>query len=292
MIEEADLYLEASDKARHYTKLEEVPLHIQKYWKSRHKIFSFYNDGVQMTDDAWFGVTPEPIAYQIAMDMPYPKSIERPVVIDIFAGAGGNSIQFALSGRWHHVIGIERDRDTLVCAKNNAQIAGVPDNAITWILGDCFDILARLKNGEPLVRHELDDDGYNIHDDAEMSDESTFVLDPESTVVFASPPWGGIAYNEAAVFDLSTMEPYTLEDLHNLCYPLAHALYLPRTSDLQQLADIYTAMKKKSSREQSERAGNATPPPAVDEATYEKLEVKQYCMNGFSKALVAYYPAV
>jgi uncharacterized protein YhfF len=32
------------------------------YWNQRHRIFSKYDDGVWLTDDSWFGVTPEPVA--------------------------------------------------------------------------------------------------------------------------------------------------------------------------------------------------------------------------------------
>ena len=33
-----------------------------RYWQQRHTIFSNYNEGVYMTHDAWYGVTPEPVA--------------------------------------------------------------------------------------------------------------------------------------------------------------------------------------------------------------------------------------
>jgi hypothetical protein len=32
------------------------------YWAQRYRIFSKYDDGIWLTDDAWFGVTPEPVA--------------------------------------------------------------------------------------------------------------------------------------------------------------------------------------------------------------------------------------
>jgi hypothetical protein len=35
---------------------------ITSYWAQRYRIFSKYDDGVWLTDDAWFGVTPEPVA--------------------------------------------------------------------------------------------------------------------------------------------------------------------------------------------------------------------------------------
>jgi trimethylguanosine synthase len=33
-----------------------------RYWHQRYSIFNFYDYDVYLTDDAWFGVTPEPIA--------------------------------------------------------------------------------------------------------------------------------------------------------------------------------------------------------------------------------------
>lgn len=32
------------------------------YWHQRYQLFSKYDDGVLLTDDAWFGVTPEAVA--------------------------------------------------------------------------------------------------------------------------------------------------------------------------------------------------------------------------------------
>jgi hypothetical protein len=46
----------------HYQVLEEVPWDIQNYWNQGYSIFSKYDDGIWMTDDAWYGVTHESIA--------------------------------------------------------------------------------------------------------------------------------------------------------------------------------------------------------------------------------------
>jgi trimethylguanosine synthase len=89
-------------------------------------------------------------------------------------------------------------------------------------------------------------------------------IDPSKTVIFASPPWGGPGYTSDAVFNLNTMYPYSLKTIHDACKYMDSALYLPRTSDLRQLSKL-------------------TP-------TGKKVEVVQYCMEGASKALVAYIP--
>lgn len=35
---------------------------VGRYYHQRHQIFSKYDEGIWMTEDAWFGVTPEPVA--------------------------------------------------------------------------------------------------------------------------------------------------------------------------------------------------------------------------------------
>ena len=154
----------------------------------------------------------------------------------MFTGAGGNTIAFALSGRWSKVIGIEKDTSTIACAQHNAGIYGVADQ-ITWINDDSFSYFANNFSS----------------------------IDVSKTVVFASPPWGGPGYTSDEVFNLNTMQPYSAKKIHTVCKDMDSALYLPRTSDLRQIARLAPEGKK--------------------------VEVVQYCMEGASKALVAYIPA-
>lgn len=86
---------------------------------------------------------------------------EKSIIVDSFAGVGGNAIAFARSGRWTRVYAIEKDEKVLACARHNAQIYGVQDK-ISWYEGDCFE----------LFKNELVGLG-------------------ELSVIFASPPWGG-----------------------------------------------------------------------------------------------------
>lgn len=196
-----------------------------------------------MTEDAWFGVTPEPIANKIAAHISESAPKDKTVIVDAFAGVGGNAIALARSGRWERVFAIEKDAKTLKCAKHNAEIYGV-SNKIFWLNADCFDAMSR------------------------FSGQSNVVL-------FASPPWGGSSlfhaviryklmcigteYGAEDVFDLSKMEPYNLEKLYKSFTSISKevVLYLPRTSDLNQIA----------------RYGQDG----------EKLEVAHYTMMGASK---------
>ncbi|PMD31165.1 RNA methylase family protein-like protein [Hyaloscypha variabilis F] len=230
-------YFPLTDECHHYTRRSDVLWDIQKYWAQRYSIFSLYDEGINMTDDSWFGVTPEPVANKVAEDFAALTPNSKTVLIDMFAGAGGNVIAFALSKRWLTIIAIEKDPSVIACAQHNANIYGVYED-ITWVHDDSFSYLA--------------------------ANSST--IDPSRTVIFASPPWGGPGYTTDKIFNLNTMYPYSIKQIHDVCKGMDSALYLPRTSDLRQIAKLAPEEKK--------------------------IEVVQYCMEGASKALVAYIPAV
>ncbi|QDS71304.1 hypothetical protein FKW77_001630 [Venturia effusa] len=194
--------------AHHYENGPEVPRNIFKYWQQRHNIWSKYDEGILMTDDAWFGVTPEPVAKKIAEHLAKILPPEKTILIDAFAGAGGNSIAFALSGRFERVFAIEKDPEVMKCAKRNAEIYGAK-NKIFFVNKDCFEILPK-----------------------------QYKKSGQNAVIFASPPWGGPGYTEDAIFNLSTMEPYNLEyQITQFSKISSHiVLFLPRTSNLNQLA--------------------------------------------------------
>lgn len=174
---------------------------------------------------------------KVAEDLAALTSKSKTVLIDMFAGAGGNVIAFALSKRWSTIIAIEKDPSVMACAQHNADIYGVFDQ-ITWIKDDSFSY---------------------------MESNST-TIDPSKTVIFASPPWGGPGYTTDMIFNLDTMSPYSIQQIYKVCKGMDSALYLPRTSDLRQLAKLAQEDKK--------------------------IEIVQYCMEGASKALVAYIPAI
>lgn len=102
----------------------------------------------------------------IADHVQYSAPENRTVLIDAFAGVGGNTIAFALSGRWKQIFAIEKDPAALACAKHNAEVYGVAKK-IFWIEGDCMEQMKkRFSTGMK-----------------------------EKAVVFASPPWGGPQYS-------------------------------------------------------------------------------------------------
>lgn len=176
-------------------------------------------------------------------------------MIDAFAGLGGNTIAFAKSGRWERVFAIEKDPVVLACAKHNAEVYGVAKK-IWWIEGDCLQIVRK-----------------------------RFMGMAKTAVLFASPPWGGMArslslgllshddthaimigpgYKDDGVFDLGRMEPYNLALLFAEFARITPqvVLYLPRTSDLRQVAALVKGD--------------------------QQIDVIHYCMRGASK--VRYVP--
>ncbi|KAI9832833.1 MAG: hypothetical protein M1826_000999 [Phylliscum demangeonii] len=218
----------------HYARIGDAPWDLQHYWKQRRQIFHRYDQGIWMTDEAWYGVTPEAVANKIADDLSRYAPSDRTILIDAFSGVGGNTIAFARSNRWKHIFAVEKDGAAIRCAKHNASVYGVQDR-IRWIHGDVFEVLRAL----PAATRK-------------------------HCLVFASPPWGGPTYRSARIFDLATMCPYSLEQIYGCLRELSDhvVLYLPRSSDLRQLARL-----------------------VPDE---QKIRVVHYCLYRASKALCAY----
>lgn len=158
------------------------------------------------------------------------------VLIDAFAGVGGNTIAFARSGRWKRVYAIEKDPASVRCLQHNAEIYGVA-HKIMCFQGDVFEVLRSTSQLKALAPF---------------------------TTIFASPPWGGPDYTTNGVFDLTTMEPYPLSDIHEAFSALVDSCvyYLPRTSNTKHLSEV------------------------VKEG--ETAAIEHYCMGGCGKALVLY----
>lgn len=96
---------------------------------------------------------------KIAVHIAEAAPVEKTIIIDAFAGVGGNAIAFARSERWEQVFAIEKDPKTMKCARHNAEIYGV-DKKIVFHTGDCFDIINRFRGRK-------------------------------NVIIFGSPPWGG-----------------------------------------------------------------------------------------------------
>ncbi|GMT28642.1 hypothetical protein PFISCL1PPCAC_19939, partial [Pristionchus fissidentatus] len=180
---------------------------IKKYWFQRKRLFSKFDEGCLLDREGWYSVTPERIAEHIADRIIRSDGM---VILDAFAGIGGNSIQFALRGA--RVIAIDMDPVRLKCARENARVYGVEDK-IEFILGDFFSVAASWKD---------------LHCSSTLID-----------AVFLSPPWGGPNYLSSEAFDIREMTPNGIdifEASHSISPNIAY--FLPRNTKIEQLTSL------------------------------------------------------
>lgn len=153
----------------------------------------------------WYSVTPEAVALAVA-DRVIKFFPEIETAIDLCSGAGGNTIAFARRG--FRTIGIDIDPAVHIDAQHNSHIYGIYN--IEYIQGNAVQIAF------------------------------SSLADPDSTILFASPEWGGMEYKTQETFDVETCRPKVSEIVQH-----AHdeqftrmVLFLPRTSNLNQLAEL------------------------------------------------------
>ncbi|KAL3843741.1 hypothetical protein ACJIZ3_001144 [Penstemon smallii] len=177
---------------------ENVTPLVKKYWLQRYDLFSKYDVGIRMDEEGWFSVTPEEIAALQAS-----RCSGAGVIIDAFAGVGGNAIQFAQV--CHHVIAIDIDPKKIELAFHNAKIYGVEDY-IDFIVGDFFQLAPSLKGD----------------------------------AVFLSPPWGGPSYKAKENYTLDLLKPKDGHSLFQVAQEITPniIMYLPRNIDMLQASEL------------------------------------------------------
>lgn len=192
---------------------------LAKYWAQRYRFFSRFDNGIQINREGLFSVTPEVIAAHQAQRMALllNSPSQPPTIVDLFAGVGGNSIQFALMG--FKVIAVDINPEMLRLVSANAKVYGV-EESIQLVQSDVFDWL-----------------------DGVASSTSSL---PAFDAAFASPPWGGPGYNSRAAFDLSSLTFdgrhrdiwFLTQHLMRLTHSGPVGLFLPRNVNIIQLFDL------------------------------------------------------
>ena len=71
----------------HEKNEEKLNRNLRKYYKNRYQLFSRFDEGAKLDEEAWFSTTPELIAEYLA------KRLGSGVILDAFCGVGGNTIQ-------------------------------------------------------------------------------------------------------------------------------------------------------------------------------------------------------
>ncbi|EMG47202.1 TGS1 Trimethylguanosine synthase [Candida maltosa Xu316] len=196
---------------------------VRKFWNRRYKLFSKFDDGIYLSEELWYSVTPEAIAKYIA-NLFHKLLPDATSVLDLCCGGGGNTIHFAQL--FDHVGAIDINPINLYCTKHNCGIYNVAEKI--WPLeADWNEITALLPDGSvnyswipESVRRDTDDN-----------------TTPQFDFIFSSPPWGGTDYSRD-VFDLEQMKPFPISQMLQQLkrYTDNVGLFLPKSSDLDQLA--------------------------------------------------------
>jgi len=171
------------------------------YYVQRFYFFSLYDKGIQMDKESWYSVTPEEISEYIASIIP---NSYNSTILDAFCGCGGNSISF--SKKFKRVFANDLYEEKIGMTKNNAKVYNCPDNIIYFI----NDFLT------------LNLEGENID------------------YVFLSPPWGGPEYKNEEIYSLKKWIIPDIEKIIEKSLKISKniMLYLPRNTDLEELANI------------------------------------------------------
>lgn len=207
----SDEEIEVNDDLLMHT-IHTLPKKCKKYWRKRYQLFSKYDEGVFLTSELWYSVTPELTAEAIAQIV---KNLipDCKNVLDICCGGGGNTIQFAKL--FESVGAVDINPTNVKCTQHNCNIYGVKDK--TWFaVGDWFE----LSEKSDWVPVELDDGKFDF--------------------AFSSPPWGGPNYKNEDTFDLHTMKPMNLRQLCSSMAPISKnfGFFLPRNLNFDQIREV------------------------------------------------------
>lgn len=182
-----------------------------KYWAQRRRLFSKFDQGIQLDGQGWYSVTPEIIADHVAERVselatthviPH-ESSQGIVILDAFCGCGGNSIAFGKIPA--HIISkvvcVDTDRTKLIKAAHNAAIYGIPREKLVFVECNSVFILKHCyKNGQFILDQPTAEmppympppvlpfvkSGYHIG--------GLDMLPRRIDAVFMDPPWGGVDY--------------------------------------------------------------------------------------------------
>lgn len=206
-----------------------LPKNCKKYWHKRYSLFSKFDEGIYMTSELWFSVTPEDIAVftaRLAREL-FPNGRN---VLDICCGGGGNTIQFA--NYFPSVGSVDINPLNMKCTMHNAAVYDV-DDRIWSAVGDWNKMSECNPSDSPNQQW--------IPAPIRNHDSPTSVFD----FVFCSPPWGGPSYKNADGFDVFSMDPFPIDTLcaQIMRYTHNYGLFLPRSTNIDQLrrltSDLY-----------------------------------------------------
>jgi trimethylguanosine synthase len=189
-----------------------------KYWAQRHRLFSRFNEGIQLDAEGWYSVTPEAIANHVAARMTGGSSTGI-VLLDAFCGVGGNAIAFGRRDEVSLVICVDTDEARLRMAAHNCHVYKIPRDKIIFVAADAVDVIQSYRQGRKVDTPNPKQSLSPTVDKASSSTEQhappsphgyTFgslnILPDQIHGIFLSPPWGGSDYTNQKHFDLETIQ--------------------------------------------------------------------------------------
>lgn len=244
-----------------------------KYWAQRKRLFGRFDEGIRLDADGWFSVTPEAIANHIAERMVDGAENANLIVLDPFAGVGGNVIALAMRPEVKLVIAVDLDAKRLELAANNCRVYEIPSSKVVFLHANALDVLRACRSN----LHGQDASSTKVMHGYQFGG---LELLPRQAVdsIFLSPPWGGPDYEEKAGrrgYDLKAITIDAEHDGEDLLLLSAQALlsedkkivyFLPRNANGTKIA--HNAMK----------AG-----------LYDGIELEQNYLNGKLKTVTAYF---
>lgn len=183
-----------------------------KYWAQRKRLFSRYDDGIELDKEGWYSVTPEAIANHIAKRIVEASSTSGLIILDTFCGCGGNAIAFARRPEVSLVVCVDTDLSRLEMAAKNAAIYDIESKKLLFIHDNAIRVLSIYSNGKLM---ELP----TTNDEKEPTNLCGYACNgqlPERLdCIFLSPPWGGTEYEQLGRGHFSVKTHVNLNDANN-----------------------------------------------------------------------------
>eukprot|EP00347_Sterkiella_histriomuscorum_P003508 403364031 len=210
----ADNYYRDSGSKRNNFTNQEIGLpqdkELKKFYKHRYYLFSKFDRGIKIDEESWYSITPETVAKHVASRVTDVFGEGNANVIDGFCGVGGNVIQFARKCAF--AIGNDFDGNKCESCKHNAQIYSV-DNKLQVINKD-------------FLKMKIEDITYPQNTASRID------------VVFMSPPWGGVGYNQLEEYKLEYLFPDFTETVKSaLNFSRNLIFFLPKNTSIKEIID-------------------------------------------------------
>ncbi len=177
---------------------------LQIYWDKRYKLFSKFDEGIQLDEEGLYSAMPETTGLEQA------KHIVGSVIYDAFAGVGGTSIAYARAGK--QVIATDINAKRLAMAEHNAQIYGVSNN-IDFICADFFKMASHVEAHTVVLDPPWGGPAYkskNVFHKENLVAQSTILDNPDGHAILnlALRYFSEVVLRVPLNFDLSELNSY------------------------------------------------------------------------------------